>query len=101
MIRSPNEIYEDTIVKTTINIDKDMMLQVKGRMRDLHLKHFSVYMRALIDQDLRSSRKQIISLTDFLGMEPRDPPRKYSGFTSGLKRSHWVFTWLRKKKNNC
>lgn len=98
MIRNPNEIYDDTIVKTSVNIDKEMMIGIRGRMRELRLKHLSVYLRALIDNDLRVSRKQIISLSKFLGMEAQDPPRKYPGFTSGLYRNSWVLRWFKKRK---
>ena len=100
MIRNPNEIYDDTVVKTTVNIDLDMMAGVRERMRQLRLKHFSVYLRALIDHDLKQTQKEIISLSKFLGMEGIDPPRKYSGFSSGLKRNSWVLKWFQKKKRN-
>ena len=101
-----NQTSDDFVVKTTINIPKDLMSAAVGRMKRLGINFFSVYIRALILRDVESQNP--MSLGDFLHQndqyqlfeENKEPPRKYHGFGSGLAKSSFILNWFRKKNRN-
>lgn len=65
--KNPNEIYDDRVIKTSLNIKRDVMIQVKKRMRDLDIECFSWYIRALINQDLEALKN--VTLSEFMGIK--------------------------------
>jgi len=100
-MQSYKEYYHERVVKTSLNIEISTMKLVQQRLRKLKLKYFVTYVRALIQKDLRENAD--LTMSEFLRIESRevkeylDPPRKYSGFTSGLMKNSFVNNWFRKK----
>ena len=95
------EIYEDTIIKYTLNIP----IQLYGQIAQVTQKRTkyggrkSTFIREAIDEKLArlygAQDRPPISRTELLKLEQGqvyEPPRRYSGFISGL-----LWTWYRNK----
>lgn len=113
----PNRTYEDTIIKTTVNLELDLIKKAHARMKDMRIKFFSEYIRAVLWKDIWSAESRVkkpISLTQYLEdyddpeiskrfMEDVkkvqgivDKPKKFSGFIAGLQRNSFKLNWFKK-----
>ena len=100
MGRDINEIYDDTVVKYTLNIPKELyykvaILTAKGTK---YGGRKSVFLRELIENAVTDERlptpKEYKELSAGRAYEP---PKRYSGFIGGLLRNSYRWIWFRKK----
>jgi len=99
----PNEIYDDTIIKYTLNIPKEWMAKIshKTRKGTKYNGHKSTYLREIIERDLVQekpiSKRKLRYLEKKDQAEVYEPPRRFEGFLGGLLRNSFCFSWFRKK----
>ena len=85
---NPNIIYDDQIVKYTINIPIAMYSEITRKAHKRQLPR-SVWIRHALDRAIVNERP--MTMTELLRYEDRgqiyqcpDPPRRYHGFLGGL-----------------
>ncbi len=96
-----NEIYDDTIIKYTINIPKELYCKLarKTRKGSRYGGRKSVYIRELLERSLVDERpatmKEMVEM--YQTGSVYEPPRRFSGFIDGLLRNSYRFAWFKKK----
>lgn len=104
--RPINEIYDDTIIKYTLNIPLELYARItkKTRKGTKYGGRRSVYLRELIERDLVNERPVSgTELKTLMQGEVTEPARRFSGFIDGLlansfrwvnfRRKHLTKTW--------
>jgi hypothetical protein len=99
----PNTIYDDTIVKYTINLPIDLYGRITGKSKRTHVGR-SVLIRAILEDAFVDERP--LSMKQLIEREHRaqeivyiDPPKRYTGFVGGLMRNSFVYSWFRRRRN--
>ena len=96
-----NTIYDDGVVKYTINIPHELYSKITQNARRQHLNR-SVVIRACLDRAFVNERP--MTMAQLLKREKEsteiiyvDPPHRYHGFTGGLRRNSFVAGWFRRR----
>ena len=96
-----NTIYDDWVVKYTINLPYELYGKNTQNARRKHLNR-SVVIRACLDRAFTDEKP--ITMRELVRREKEateiicvDPPRKYHGFTGGLRRKSFVAGWFRRR----
>ena len=96
-----NTIYDDTVVKYTINIPHELYGKITKNAKRQHLNR-SVVIRAILEKAFVDETP--VTMAQLLRREKEateiiyvDPPRKYHGFTGGLYRDSFVAGWFKRR----
>ena len=106
-----NEIYEDTIIKYTLNIPMQQYAKISKATtkRSKYGGRKSTFIREAIDEKLKRlyPNESPVTIRELLQREKEgkicepervyEPPHRFLGFIGGLLRSPFKLNWFRKK----
>ena len=116
-VEEPNRIYDDTVVKYTINIPVDIYARITSICRERRI-HRSVWFREAIGQafNMTHTTKELIDYeimrrmgeinigslpekvtTSSARTETAHGARKYPGFIAGLRKNQFVYNLFRRE----
>lgn len=95
-----NQIYDDTIIKYTLNIPLDLYKKITNKTRrgTRYNGRRSTFIREVLEKAIINERP--VSMAEFRRLEHgevTEPPKRFSGFIDSLLRNSFMWAWWQRK----